>query len=114
MQQVQINKISAKALEATLTGCRYTAEAGIVRVNLTDHENLLAAPGDRLADHLFSTAFSVHLSGVDQCQAQFDALLQGGHFAAALARVFTHVPRALTDGRNVFVGKLHCTHDTSW
>ncbi|MNC69665.1 hypothetical protein D3C75_1203840 [compost metagenome] len=81
-----------------------------MRVNLADHEDLLTTPGDGLADHLLSTAFGIHLGGVDQRQAQLDTLLQRRHFAAALARVFAHVPGTLADGWNVLAGKLHCTH----
>jgi len=49
-----------------------------VRVDLADQEDLVAAPGDRLADDLLGAALAVHLGGVDQRHAAFDAAAQRG------------------------------------
>ncbi|MCY1182167.1 hypothetical protein D9M73_227130 [compost metagenome] len=114
VQQVQVDAVAAQACEAALAGGRHAAPAGIVRVDLADQKHLVAAPGNGLANDFFRTAFGIHLGGVDQCQAQLDTLLQRRHFAAALARVFAHVPGTLADGWNVLAGKLHCTHVISW
>ncbi len=72
VQQIKVDIVGVHPSQACFARGRDTAAAGIVRVDLADHEYLVALPGDGLPDDLFGSAVGVHLGGVDQGQALFD------------------------------------------
>ncbi|MNN98173.1 hypothetical protein D3C81_2175000 [compost metagenome] len=76
MQQIQIDVIGAQPAQAALASLGNALAAGVVRVHLADHEDVVALAGDGIADHFLGTAFGVHFGGVDQGHAQFDAQAQ--------------------------------------
>ncbi|MDT4852182.1 hypothetical protein FQZ97_864050 [compost metagenome] len=111
MQQIKVEVVGAQALEAALAGQSGARAAGVPGIDLADQEHLLPKPGDGLAHYLLGAAFGVHLGGVDQFQAQFQALAQGRDFALALAAALAHVPGALANGRHLgAVGEGNAVH----
>src|SRR5260370_16278740 len=49
-----------------------------MRINLADHEYLLAPPGNRLADDFLGAAVAIHLGGVHQGPPQIEPERNGG------------------------------------
>ena len=52
--------------------------AGVLRIDLADQEDLVAAALDRLADHFLGAAVAIHFGRVDQRQAEIEAEPQRG------------------------------------
>ncbi len=98
MQQVEVQPIGPQAFQAGLARALQAPAPGVLRIDLADQEDLLADPGQRLAQQALGLAFAVHLSGVDQGHSQFDAQPEGGHLLAALALAFAHTPSSLAQG----------------
>src|ERR1022692_5087785 len=97
VQEVEIEAIDAKPLQAALACSDSTAPAGMMRINLADHECLLAPRGDRLADDLFGSAVGIHLGGVDQGHPQIEPKRNGGDFLLPVASMLAHHPSAETE-----------------
>ena len=85
MQQIEVDAIGAEAPQAALAGGDGTPARGVVRVDLADDEDLVAAPGDGFAHHLLGAAFAVHLGGVDEAHAEVEPESKRRHLCLALA-----------------------------
>src|SRR6185437_6637511 len=70
MKEIEIKPVGAEPLQAALAGGHRAAAGGIVRVDLADQEDLVAAAGDDLADHFLGAALAIHLGGIDQRHAE--------------------------------------------
>ncbi len=112
VQQVQIDVVGVHAPQAGLACGRNTGVAGVVRVDLADHEYLVPLSGNGLPDNFLGSAIGVHLGGVDQGQALFDTEAQAGDFCRALMPFFTHVPGALTQHWYGSACQFQCAHVT--
>ena len=76
-----------------------------------DAQRVVAAAADRLADHLFGTAFSVHLRGIDERQPEVEAEPDGGDLVGARGAAVADVPQALPERRDGFArGQAHWLH----
>src|SRR5690606_4373199 len=64
VQQVEIERIYSQPAQAALAGRNGPCAGCVVRVDLADDVNLIAAPCDGLADHFLRSAFAIHLGGV--------------------------------------------------
>ncbi|MNH88933.1 hypothetical protein D3C87_1216950 [compost metagenome] len=106
MQQIQVDVLGLEPVQAALA-CLWDAfAAGVVRIDLADEEDVVALAGDGLRHDLLGASFGIHLGGVDQGHAQFDALAQGGDFFFLAGVVFAHLPGALADDGYVGAGQL--------
>jgi hypothetical protein len=93
----------------------------VAREHLTDEEDF-GAPRDRFADYLFGAATAAHFRSVDECHAECESKAKRGDLAYAIAPIFAHAPRALTQRGDRFAGgKCHgadvgrCEgHDERW
>ena len=105
-------------LAAALAGRAHADAAGVVRVDLADHEHLVAPHragaqrlGERLAHHLLGAAFAVHLGGVDHAVADLQREAQRRHLARPLTRALAHAPGAEAErGAGVPIGKADVLH----
>ncbi len=112
MQQIEVDVVGVHPAQAGFTCDGNTGAAGIVRIDLADHEDLVTLACDGLPDDFFGSAIGVHLGGVDQGQALFDAQAQTGDFCRALVPFFTHVPGALTQHWYGVACQFQCAHVT--
>src|SRR5215510_9684261 len=106
MQQVAVQPISVEAGERALAGLNGPGTRGVLGKDLGDQKDLVAPPGDRLADDLFSVA--VHLRGVYMVHAEIDAPAQRGDRQGAVAGI--DVPGPLADHRDLVVGGTELTN----
>jgi hypothetical protein len=100
MQQVEVDRIDAQALERSLAGAHELRARGVVGIELAHDEHLVAPPVDGFGDYLLGAALAVHLRGVDERHAEVDAELEGRDFIGARGRVFAHAPGAEAQPRN--------------
>jgi hypothetical protein len=111
VQQVEIDPVGPKPLQARFAGSDRALVAGIGRQHLGDEENLVAPAADGFAGHCFRTAIRIHLRRVDQRHAAVDARLQGADFRRGVLAAFTHVPGPEPEGRDPGpVGKANLGH----
>ena len=90
VQQVQVDGIEPQSAPAAVTGLGDAAGAGVVRIDLGDDEDFVAAQvagsdglGQGLPDDLLGATFAVHLGGIDQPVAQFERAPHRGDFGVA-------------------------------
>jgi len=72
MQQIQVNDLDAKTLEAALACFWQFRARRVVRIHFGDNENAVALTLNRIGHDLFRAAFAVHLGGIDQSHAEID------------------------------------------
>src|SRR5882724_252077 len=92
MEEVAVEAVGAQAAEARLARARHTRARGVLGQHLGDEEDLVAPPGDRLADQLLDAAGAVHLRRVDVRHAGVEPGAERRRAPVAL-----HVPRPLAD-----------------
>jgi hypothetical protein len=105
MQQVKVEMVGPKPLQAAFAGFDRAAPSGILRIDLADQETGIASAAQRLANNLLGSTLPVHLGGIDQRHAELQAKLKGADLAGALIPVFTHEPSALTQRGDFLVAK---------
>src|SRR6266568_4792483 len=69
VQKVAIQPVGLKAAERPLARRDCSRSRSILRQDLGDQEDLIAAPADGLGNYLLGSAGSVHLGGVDMVHA---------------------------------------------
>ena len=97
VQEVAVQPVGAQARERALAGRDGTGARGVAGEHLGDEEDLVAPPGDRLADHGLRVA--VHLGGVDVGHAEIEAAVQRIDRGGPVRIV--EVPSSLADHRNL-------------
>ena len=100
MQQIKIEHIDAKTLEAALARFRQLRARGVVRIHFRDDENAIPLTVDRVGHNFFRFAVAVHFRGIDQRHAEIDTQTQSRDLICVCVFVFTHAPGALTQRRN--------------
>jgi hypothetical protein len=105
VQQVEVDVIEHQAPAAALAGGDDAGAARVVRIDLADDEHLIARHragaqrlGERPAEHLFGTAFAVHLGRVEDAVTEFEGEAHGGHLLCPARGRFTHLPGAQAEG----------------
>ena len=101
MQQVKIEPIGLEPREATLAGHHNAFARGVVRINFAHQENLVPAPGQGFRQHFLGTTLAVHLSRVDQPDAEIEPQPDGCDLRRPLRLSLTHVPGAETQHRHL-------------
>ena len=99
VQEVAVEPVGLQPLERPLAGGDRSVARGVLRQHLGDEEDLVAPPGDRLADDLLGRARAVELGGVDVGHAEVEAAAERADDRGALAPL--DVPGALADDRHV-------------
>src|SRR4029077_17215343 len=108
MQEIKIDMIGLEALQAALAGVDHALLRGVVGQYLADDEEALAGAGGGARDDLLGGAVAVHLGGVDEGHAEFDAELQGGLLVGGAAALLAHMPSAQAKGRYALaIGEGH-------
>src|SRR5437667_1432139 len=95
VEEVAVEAIGAEAAEARLARARHPRTRGVLGQHLGDEEDLVAPPGDRLADQLLDAARAVHLRRVDVRHAGVEPGAERGQ--RRRAPVALQVPRPLAD-----------------
>src|ERR1700694_3607744 len=76
MQEIKVEPVRSQPLEAALARLDRPASGGGVGKHLADEKDLLAAPGNRLADQNLRFAIAIHFGGIDQRHAEIETKLQ--------------------------------------
>src|SRR5579872_3135701 len=100
MEQVKVDAIGAKPLQAALAGGGNASPRCVRRQNLADNENSVALPGDRLTDQFLGAAVAVHFGGVDQSYAEINAAFEGGDGFRLMSAALAHHPGAQAERRH--------------
>jgi hypothetical protein len=100
MQQVEVDHVARQPGERALAGGDDAVSGSVVRVDLRHDEHLVAAARDRLCDHFFGAAFSVHFGRVDKSETEVEALTQNRDLLASFGGAFAHAPGAEPQGRD--------------
>src|SRR5882757_2048704 len=108
MQQIEVEPIGAEPPQAALAGARQALPPGVLGVGLADEEDLVAQPGNGLADELLGPPVAIHLGRVDQAHAGLDAGSQGGDLLRPETALLGHLPGALPErGHRLAAGQEH-------
>ncbi len=99
VQQVQIEAVGAEAAQAAIARGDRAAARGVLRIDLADQVHVVAASGDRFADHLLRAALPVHLRRVDQPESEVETESQGRDLGVTLVRVLSHAPGSEAESR---------------
>ncbi len=111
MQEIEIEPIRLEPLQAALAGGNRPLARGVVRIDLADEEEIVAPPGDGLADDGLRHAFAVHLGRIDQPHAELDPQLHRRQLGRPLGRALAHAPGAEPQHRHLLsVLELHGSH----
>lgn len=103
--------VSLQTLQAGLAGALDPTPARVLRINLTDQENLVAQAGQGFAEQSLGRPVTIHLRGVDQGHAEVDTRTKRGNLRLVLARVLAHAPGALTESGHLGVVRQgHSSH----
>src|SRR5262245_11489836 len=82
-----------------------------MRQGLADEKHLVTSSLDGLADDVFGSAIGIHLGGVDEPHPEVEPQPKRRDFARAMASIFTHSPRALTECNDRLAGwKRYCSN----
>ena len=96
VQEVAVQGAGIEALQRALAGADGAPAGGVLRHHLGDQEDLVAAPLNRLRNHLLHDAVAVELGGVDVGHAELDAPAQRGHDRVPIVVVDVPVPWPIT------------------
>ena len=78
MEQIEVEPIGCQAAEAVFAGGDRPFVRGVLRIDLADEKDFVAAAGDGVGDQFFAAAIAIHFGGVDQRQAQVEAQAERG------------------------------------
>ena len=97
VEQVEVEAIGAKPLQAGVARGNGAAARRMMRQHLADQEHLRTASADGLAHDLFRAAVRVHLGRVDERHPEVEPQAKRGNLRCAPPAIFSHSPRPLAE-----------------
>src|SRR5258708_2764480 len=99
VKKIAVQSVGPEPLQRPLASSDRPVPRRVVRQDLGDDEELVALPGDRLADQSLRRARTIHLRGVDMRHAEIETAAQSRERFSGVRLL--DIPGALADERDI-------------